>query len=71
MQEPEVNISFNKDEYIELLFDLHKSIEQHKKKAKEYEAIKLQQGVDYENARINALSKIREKIKKGLENERN
>ena len=71
MREPEVNISFNKDEYIELLFDLHKSIEHHKKKAKEYEAIKLQQGVDYENARINALSKIKDKIKKGLENERN
>ena len=67
--ETEVSISFNKDEFIELLFDLGKSIEAHKKKQEKYQEIKLQQGVEYEKSRINALSAIREKIRKGLEGE--
>ena len=64
----ELNITLNKDEYIELYFDLGKSIEHHKEKIERYQKIKLSQGVEFEQDRIKVLSEIREKIKRGLEN---
>lgn len=63
----ELNITLNKDEYIELYFDLGKSIEHHKEKLERYQNIKLEQGVKFEVDRIKVLSEIKEKIKKGLE----
>ena len=64
-------MELSKEECIELYFDLGKSIERHKEKLENYQNIKLSQGVDFEQARIKCLSEIRNKIKKGLENERN
>lgn len=63
------NINLTKDEYIELYFDLGKSIENHKEKLERYKNIRLEQGVKFETDRIKVLSEIKEKIKKGLENE--
>lgn len=60
-------MELSKDEYIELYFDLGKSIEHHKEKLGRYKSIKLQQGVEFEQDRIKVLSEIRNKIKKGLE----
>lgn len=62
----ELNIILNKDEYIELYFDLGKSIEHHKEKLERYKSIKLEQGVEFETDRIKVLSEIKEKIKKIL-----
>lgn len=60
-------MELSRDECIELYFDLGKSIEHHKEKLERYKNIKLQQGVEFENDRIKVLSEIREKIKRGLE----
>lgn len=62
-------MELNKEECIELYFDLGKSIEHHKEKLERYKSIKLEQGARFEQDRINCLSEIRNKIKKGLENE--
>lgn len=62
-------MELSRDECIELYFDLGKSIEHHKEKLDRYKSIKLQQGVEFETDRINCLSAIKDKIKRGLENE--